>query len=214
MRSNSSILRERKNSNSSINNQSNRSFTSTYNKETRYDRIMKLKVKPRFNDLERNDRNKKSVLSNSFSSCSSRGANRESKFRNKENRLDKIMQIKVVKPKVNSTLNYYQPKQGNKSTILQKRESAVKEWKECQNKVKKVKDQEEKEDRLWKVFERERELRMKLKKEADERSYKDQRRKEKRFESLVSKEVQKIEKERELGKRKSEGFSSYLYPSY
>ena len=87
------------------------------------------------------------------------------------------MQIKVVKPKVNSTLNYYQPKQGNKSTILQKRESAVKEWKECQNKVRKVKDQEEKEDRLWKVFERERELRMKLKKDAEERSYKEQRRK-------------------------------------
>lgn len=68
---------------------------------------MKLKVKPKFNDLKREDRTKKSVLSNSFSSCSSRGNNRESKSRNKENRLEKIMNIKVVKPKVNSTLTGY-----------------------------------------------------------------------------------------------------------
>ena len=119
MRSNSSCLRERRQSNSSTHS-NNKSFTSTYNQETRYDRIMKLKVKPHFNEMHKNDRNKKSVLGNSFSSCSSRG-NRESKSRNKENRLDKIMQIKVVKPKVNSTLNYYQPKQGNKSKIIQKR---------------------------------------------------------------------------------------------
>ena len=66
------------------------------------------------------------------------------------------MQIKVVKPKVNSTLSYYEPKQGNKSKVIQKRESIVKEWKECQTKAKKVRDQEDKEDRLWKVFERER----------------------------------------------------------
>lgn len=66
------------------------------------------------------------------------------------------MQIKVVKPKVNSTLIHYEPRQGNKHSIVEKRESAVKDWKECQSKIRKAKEQEEKEDRLWKVFERER----------------------------------------------------------
>jgi hypothetical protein len=106
------------------------------------------------------------------------------------------MQIKVVKPKVSSTLAYYQPKQGSKSKVMERRESTVKEWKECQSKVRKVREQEDKEDRLWKVFERERELRMKLKKNAEERTYKEQRRKEQRFESIVSREVSKIEQDR------------------
>jgi len=94
---------------------SNTSFVSAYNKESRYDKIMRLKVKPTFNEEKRNDRTKKSVLSNSMSSIGSRDKNRENKSKNKFNRLDKIMQIKVVKPKVNSTLTYYQPKQGAKS---------------------------------------------------------------------------------------------------
>lgn len=82
---------------------------------------MRLKVKPSHNDIKKNDRNKKSVLSSSFSSCGSRDDNRENRSKNKYNRLDKIMQIKVEKPKVHSTLSYYQPKQGSKSKQLQKR---------------------------------------------------------------------------------------------
>ena len=176
---------------------------------------MRLKVKPHLNVTKRNDRNKKSVLSsNSVSLGSSRDENRENRSKNKYNRLEKIMQIKVVKPKVNSTLSYYQPRQSDKSKIVEKRESAVKEWKECQTKVRKVREQEDKEDRLWRVFERERDLRMKLKKNCDERMYKEERRKEQRFENIVSKEVHKIEKDRELVKRRSEVFSTYVYPSY
>lgn len=85
---------------------------------------MKLKVKPHFNNLKRNDRNKQSVLSNSFSSNSSI-ENRENKSKGKLNRLDKIMNIKVVKPKVNSTLTYYQPKQGSRTKPAERKESAV-----------------------------------------------------------------------------------------
>jgi hypothetical protein len=110
IRSSSSCLKEKK--------PSNASFVSAYNKESRYDKIMRLKVKPKFNEEKRNDRTKKSVLSNSFSSIGSRDENQENKSRNKFNRLEKIMQIKVVKPKVNSTLTYYQPKQGSKSKQL------------------------------------------------------------------------------------------------
>lgn len=106
----------------------NDSFVSAYNKETRYDRIMRLKVKPTFDKMDREIRNKQSVLSSSMSSCSSRD-NKENKSRNKLNRFEKIMQIKVAKPKVNSTLIYYEPKQGNKQSIIERRESAVKEWK-------------------------------------------------------------------------------------
>lgn len=52
--------------------QRNTSFVSSYGRETRYDKIMKLKVKPHFDGTKKNDRNKKSVLNNSFSSCNSR----------------------------------------------------------------------------------------------------------------------------------------------
>ena len=37
---------------------------------------------------------------------------------------------------------------------------------------------------------------------------------EKRFESLVSKELQRIESHNELKERKVGGFSTYIYPSY
>jgi hypothetical protein len=66
--------------------------------------------------------------------------------------LEKIMQIKVNKPKVNSTLVYYEPRVGSKSRDKEKKESVVKELKECRAKIKKRSDQEEKEDRLWHVF--------------------------------------------------------------
>jgi hypothetical protein len=64
------------------------------------------------------------------------------------------------------------------------------------------------------VFEREREIRCDLKKRAEERVEKEQRRREQRFESMVGKEVSKLEREREISKRKSEGFSNYIYPFF
>jgi hypothetical protein len=39
------------------------------------------------------------------------------------------MKIKVVKPKVSSTLVYYEPIVGSKSIPKERKESAVKEWK-------------------------------------------------------------------------------------
>ena len=113
------------------------------------------------------------------------------------------MQIKVSKPSVRSTLSNYHPRKGSKSVSKEKQTSYIREWKECQTRIKKQKDQEEKEDRLWKVFEREREIRYKLKKAAEEREYNEQRRKEKRFEGMVAKELGRIEREREISKRKS-----------
>jgi hypothetical protein len=64
------------------------------------------------------------------------------------------MNIKVNKPKVASTLMHYEPKQGVRPLPKEKMECTIKEWKECERKIKKSVDQEEKEDRLWKVFER------------------------------------------------------------
>ncbi len=195
--------------------QTNSSFVSTYAKQTRYDKIMKLKVKPAYQEGRRDDRAKKSVLDHSFSSSGTARENSKENHRaNRTNRLDRIMQIKVSKPKVNSTLTHYEPRQGSKSAPKEKRDSVVKEWKECQSKLRKTREQEEKEERLWRVFERERELRCKLRKEAEEREYKEKRRKEQRFESMVNKELSKIEREREVVKRKSEGFANYIYPAY
>ena len=81
---------------------------------------MKLKVKPTLNNTRREERNKRSVLSSSVSSCGSR-EDKENKSRNKINRFDKIMQIKIAKPKVNSTLIHYEPRQGHKFNIAEKR---------------------------------------------------------------------------------------------
>lgn len=78
---------------------------------------MRLKVKPTYNQTRREDRNKRSVLSSSVSSCGSRD-DKENKSKAKINRLEKIMQIKVVKPKVNSTLVHYEPRHGNKHSIV------------------------------------------------------------------------------------------------
>lgn len=77
---------------------------------------MKLKVKPSINRLGQEERNKRSILSSSVSSRGSRD-DKENKSTNKLNRLDKIMQIKISKPKVNSTLIHYEPRQGYKSNI-------------------------------------------------------------------------------------------------
>jgi hypothetical protein len=101
------------------------SFTSLYGRETRYDKIMKLRVKPAFRETRRDDRTKKSVLD---SSCSSAGSeDKENRVRNKS-RLDRIMNIKVAKPRVASTLVHYQPRQGARAAPQERRESAVKEW--------------------------------------------------------------------------------------
>jgi hypothetical protein len=104
--------------------------------------------------VQKHDKNKKSVLENSFSSCGSgREESKENRMKNKS-RLDKIMNIKVSKPHVASTLSNYEPKQGARSIQKEKKENVIKEWKESQTKIRRSKEQEEKEDRLWKVFER------------------------------------------------------------
>lgn len=105
---------------------SNASFTSLYARETRYDKIMKLKVKPAFKEEKKVDRTKKSVLENSFSSCGSeREESKENRVRNKS-RLDRIMNIKITKPNVASTLTNYEPRQGFRSISKERKESVVK----------------------------------------------------------------------------------------
>jgi hypothetical protein len=46
---------------------------------------------------------------------------------------------------------------------------------------------------MWKLFEREREIRLKEQKKKQENKYREERRKEERFEKLVNKELKKIE---------------------
>ena len=83
---------------------------------------MKLKVsKPKIYSMAGLKSQKKAILLNtSFSSLnSSRSSlNKENVSRNcnKESRLEKIMNIKVEKPKVNSTLVGYEPKKCERST--------------------------------------------------------------------------------------------------
>lgn len=78
---------------------------------------MKLKVpKPHISTTKGLRSNKKMLLNGSLSSLnSSRSSlNKENinltNYRNKESRLEKIMNIKVEKPKVNSTLIGYEPR--------------------------------------------------------------------------------------------------------
>lgn len=86
---------------------------------------MQLKVKPAFRESARADRAKQSVLDCSSSSIES--AEKENKQRN-QSRLDKIMQLKVAKPKVASTLTNYHPKQAPRALPQQRKESAAREW--------------------------------------------------------------------------------------
>ena len=62
--------------------------------------------------------------------------------------------------------------------------------------------QEEKEDRLWKVFERERELRLKEKSRRQKSDYKREISIEKKFDGLVQKELQKIQNRKEIEERR------------
>ena len=87
---------------------------------------MKLKVKPAYQEEKKEVRAKKSLLQSSISSCdSSLDHSKENKVKNKS-RLDKIMNIKINKPKVASTLANYQPKQGARSIQKERRESLIK----------------------------------------------------------------------------------------
>ena len=70
--------------------------------------------------------------------------------------------------------------------------------KRCKDVIRKEQKQEEKEERLWKVFERERELRMKQKNSKSKMSYEKERSLEKRFDSLVQKELRRIQEQKEL----------------
>ena len=136
------------------------------------------------------------------------------------------MNIKVNKPRVNSTLKNYRPRRvdttmnmssSSKKSLNHSKSidrSSFLENRECRKSIKKMEKQEDKEDRLWKVFERERDIRLKESRKREEREYKDQRRKEKKFEKLVERELGKIHSQKEVQKRREEGFSEYVYPMY
>lgn len=100
----------------------NCSFTSLYARETRYDKIMRLKVKPTRGEGAR-ERNKQSVLEGSRSSTGS--ADKENRTRN-QSRLERIMGLKIAKPQVASTLNNYRPPQAPRAPTKERAESAAK----------------------------------------------------------------------------------------
>lgn len=126
------------------------------------------------------------------------------------------MNLKVKKPEVSSTLKHYQPETKSKLEVKGRNleDNEILLMKECKQKMKKMEKQTMKEDRLWRMFERERELRVKEKQKNDRRRYTQERSNEKRFESLVSKELKSIEIKSELKERKNGGFSQYLFPNY
>ena len=71
---------------------------------------MKIKVKTGNHSIVKNEKSRKDILSRSFSfNGSSVEENKENKSKNKTkvSRLDKIMQIKITKPAVPSTLQHY-----------------------------------------------------------------------------------------------------------
>lgn len=86
--------------------------------------------------------------------------------------------------------------------------------KECKQKLRRAQRQEEEENKLWKSFEREREIRIKEDQKVAERVEKREREVEKRLERMVEKELRKIETESELEKRKERAFSPYIYPMF
>lgn len=135
-----------------------------------------------------------SYLQSSRSSITSlsSGGNKSVK---KESRLEKIMKLKVSKPQTQSTLKHYEPVKRQKSQVNKENTdyNSVLEMKRCKDIIKKEHKQGNKEDRLWKVFERERELRLKQKMSRDKSSYEKEASLEKRFDSLVQKELKKIQ---------------------
>ena len=115
---------------------------------------MKLEVKPK--TAKKVDPRNSYLQSSRVSQASiSSAGNRSVK---KESRLDKIMKLKVSKPNTQSTLKNYQPMKKEKLTSNKENTdyNSVLEMKKCKDVIKKEQRQEEKEDRLWKVFERER----------------------------------------------------------
>lgn len=86
------------------------------------------------------------------------------------------------------------------------------ELKKCKDKIRKENKQEDKEDRMWKVFERERDLRLKQKRSREEEEYRREISMEKRLDRLVQKELLRMQNEKELEDRKELGFSPYLFP--
>jgi hypothetical protein len=67
---------------------------------------MKLNVKPAYRPKKNPQQ---SFLNTSQSSLDSFTSEKENKRQNKQSRLEKIMNIKVTKPQVSSTLNHYKP---------------------------------------------------------------------------------------------------------
>lgn len=82
-----------------------KNFESKYNKESRYDKIMKLKTKT---VTKKKSDTRGSYLNSSKASFRSSASSIE-RSQSKESRYDKIMKLKVQKPKADSTLKNYQP---------------------------------------------------------------------------------------------------------
>lgn len=105
---------------------SNKSFTSIYSKESRLDRIMKIKPPKQISNYVSRSKTK---LDSSFSSSIS-ASNKENRISN-VSRLERIMNLKVHKPRVSSTLKEYKPCRSVKVTPTKKEKSSQLELKEC-----------------------------------------------------------------------------------
>lgn len=134
--SNSSMLSMQKSVKSISSSQSN--FRSAYNKETRYEKIMKLKVKPAIN--QRSYLNSSKVSMNSSVSSVDRSHSKQ------ESRLDRIMKLKVNKPKVDSTLKNYQVVKGQRRSASKENinDNSILELKKCKQIIKKQEKQADK----------------------------------------------------------------------
>ena len=108
------------------------------------------------------------------------------------------MKLRVTKPQIQSTLKYYQPPKSTKKQIKPKSidDNSVLLFKECKQKLSQQKKQADKEDRLWKVFEREREIRVRNEKKNKEKQYEREMSMERRFDNFVKKELKKIEEQK------------------
>jgi hypothetical protein len=168
-----------------------------YNKQSRYDKIMKLKVKPIYRREEPKPQGHKASKSSLHS------LEKSGRSKSKESRLDKIMKLKVHKPKVGSVLKHYQPLKESRRSITRKEASnPILELKKCKEAMRKQEKLIDKEDRLWKVFEKEREMRLKLKERKEGREYSRERSLERRFDNMVQRELKKIQEQKEFNERK------------
>lgn len=107
---------------------SSEKFQNPYNKVSRFDKIMKLKVQKPDPNREKSRRNSymqsslnssfNSSLDGSFADFSTKTPHKQSE--KKLTRYEKIMKLKVSKPQVQSTLKNYKPEKSSKKLINSK----------------------------------------------------------------------------------------------